>query len=82
MRYVAPCVFGKSYDTTPTPTQYQGLTNWYVIPLGWVCRRNDDGTMTASPNKDFSNPTFDVKIDTDGFMKFQSMGYNAQTTPI
>ena len=83
MRYCLPIVFGKSpWDTTPTPTNYQGLVGWYIVPKAWFCRQNADGTITTSPNQDFSNPTFDVKVDTDGYMKFQSMGLNAQTTPI
>ena len=79
--YQKPWVFGKSYNLTPTPTAYQGLTNWYIVPNGWFVRQNEDGTRTASPNADFSNPTYDVKTDTDGFMKFQSMGLNAYKTP-
>ena len=82
MRYTPPTIFGKSpNDITPIPTNYQGLTNWYQVPLGWFTRRNEDGTITASPNADFSKPTYDVKTDTDGYMKFQDLGFNAIITP-
>jgi len=80
MIYTPPCVFGKSFNVTPTPSNYQGLQGWYQVPCGWFCRRNDDGTISASPNKDFSNPLYDVKVDTDGYMKIQNLMWNAQTT--
>lgn len=62
--------FGKSYDFRPQPSNYQGMQGWYQVPGGWFARRNEDGTISASPNSDFSNPVYDVKIDIDGFMKF------------
>jgi hypothetical protein len=83
MSYCQPPIFGKSpWDLTPRPTNYQGCTGWRIVPCGWFTRRNADGTITASPNADFSAPNYDVKTDTDGYMKFFSMGIIAQTTPM
>jgi hypothetical protein len=72
-----PTIFGKSYNTVPIATNFQGLSGWYIVPGGWFCRQNADGTITASPNSDFSSELYDVKVDADGFMKFQNLLWNA-----
>jgi hypothetical protein len=81
MALTDPIIFGKTIGGYPTPTNYQGLTNWYQVPNSWFCRRNANGTVSASPNQDFSSPVYDVKTDSDGYMKIQDLFWNAQVTP-
>jgi len=74
-----PCIFGKSpWDTVPQRWNFLGQQGWYRVPLAWFCRRNSDGTITASPNADFSQPTYDVLTNIDGYMVFQSLGLSTQ----
>lgn len=76
--YVAPTVFGKSTDTTPVRWNFLGQQGWWRVPLGWFTRQNADGTITASPNKDFSGYNYDVLINNDGYMVFFSATLNSQ----
>ena len=79
MRYVPPIVFGKSpWDKTPQQWNFLGQQGWWRVPLAWFTRQNADGTITASPNSDFSNPNFDVLVNNDGYMVFQDLGRNTQ----
>ena len=74
MRYQQPVVFGKNpTDLTPSRWNFLGQQGWFRVPLGWFARRNQDGTLTASPTNDFSGPKYDVQINNDGYMVFQSM---------
>lgn len=68
-------VFGdNSWDMTPQPWNFYGQTGtWYSVPLGWKVRTNDNGTMTASPNEDFSRPTYDAVLNVDGTLVFQDL---------
>jgi hypothetical protein len=75
--YKKPSVFGKSYNFTPTQSSYQGMNGWWIFPNGWFVRRNEDGTITGSPNSDFSLPNYDLKVDIDGYFKFQDLGLNS-----
>jgi hypothetical protein len=75
--YVPPVVFGKNLmDTVPQRWNFFGQPGWWSVPTQYFTRRNSDGTITASPNADFSNPTYDVKINNDGYMVFFSCGLN------
>jgi hypothetical protein len=76
--YVPPVVFGKSYDFTPKRWNYLGQQGWWSVPCGWFMRQNADGTLTASPNSDFSLPNYDVKINNDGYGVFFDAGRNTQ----
>jgi len=79
MRICKPHIFGKSpWDNTPTQWNFLGQIGWWRVPLNWFTRRNDDGTITASPNSDFSNPTYDVQVNNDGYMVFQDLGRSTQ----
>jgi hypothetical protein len=69
--------FGKSTDTVPQPSNFLGQAGWYQVPCGWFARQNADGTISASPNSDFSKPVYDVKVDQDGYMKFYSCMFDA-----
>lgn len=81
MRYVPPQIWNKSTDFSPLPTNFLGQTGWLQFPNGWFARRNEDGTMTGSPNADFSEPCYDLKLDLDGYLKYIDMGYLAKITP-
>lgn len=77
--YIKPVVFGKSPgDIYPQRWNFLGATGtdvmWYKVPLGWFTRQNSDGTITASPNSDFSAPTYDILTNVDGYMVFQTAG--------
>ena len=75
MRCVEPRIFGKSpHDTVPQQWNFLGMQGWYRVPLGWYARRNEDGTITASPNADFTPPLYDVLTNIDGYMVFQDLG--------
>lgn len=67
-------IFGdNSSDMTPKPYNYWGMSGFFSVPLGWKVRSNADGSLTASPNPDFTNPTYDVAINSDGTYVFQDM---------
>ena len=77
--YIPPVVFGKyPWEIHPQRWNFLGATGtdvmWYKVPLGWFTRQNADGTITASPNSDFSAPTYDVLVNIDGYMVFQTAG--------
>jgi|WetSurMetagenome_2_1015567.scaffolds.fasta_scaffold658338_2 hypothetical protein len=75
MSYVAPTVFGRyPNDVVPQRWNYQGMPGWWRVPFGWYVRSNEDGTVTASPNYDFTPPLYDVKTNIDGYMVFQDLG--------
>jgi hypothetical protein len=75
--YVPPTVFGASPgDTTPQRWNFLGQQGWWRVPLAWFTRNNGDGTITASPNSNFSAPTYDVRINNDGYMVFWDTGRN------
>jgi hypothetical protein len=77
--YVPPIVFGKSpWDTSPVPWNFLGQQGWWKVPLGWFTRQNADGTITASPNSNFSAPLYDVLVNIDGYMVFQSLSLSSQ----
>ena len=77
--YVPPTVFGKNpIDLTPQRWNFLGQQGWWRVPLGWFTRQNTNGTITASPNADFSIPNYDVQINNDGYMVFFSAGLNSQ----
>ena len=74
-----PIIFGKHpCDVVPQRWSFLGQQGWWRVPLGWFARQNADGTITASPNADFSNPTYDCKVNIDGYMVFQDLGRNTQ----
>ena len=61
--YVPPVVFGKNpQDNTPRRWNFFGQQGWWSVPATWFCRQNSDGTITASPNADFSKPNYDVNF--------------------
>lgn len=75
--YVPPVVFGVNpTDTAPQRWNYYGMQGWWRLPTRWFARRNADGTLTGSPNSDFSKPTFDLKVNNDGYLVFFSCGLN------
>ena len=75
----APCIFGKNpNDLTPQRWNFLGQPGWWRVPLGWFARREANGCITASPNSDFSNPTYDCQINNDGYMVFFDLGRNTQ----
>ena len=79
-QYTAPIVFGKyPNDLTPAPATFFGQLGWWTVPLGWFCRRESNGNITASPNSDFSKPTYDVLVDISGTMVFFDCGRNTQS---
>jgi hypothetical protein len=62
-------------DVTPQPASFFGqFGTWFSVPQGWFVRTNEDGTTTASPNSDFSQPTYDVSLNENWTMVFQSLG--------
>ena len=77
--YVPPVVFGKNpQDNTPRRWNFFGQQGWWSVPATWFCRQNSDGTITASPNADFSKPNYDVLRNIDGYFVFWSAGLNSQ----
>jgi hypothetical protein len=79
MQYTPPTVFGKNpNDTVPQQWNFLGQQGWWRVPLAWFCRQNANGTITASPNSDFSAPTYDVLVNIDGYMVFQDLGRSTQ----
>jgi hypothetical protein len=82
-RYVPPIVFGKHpMDVVPQRWNFLGQQGWWRVPLGWYARQNVDGTITASPNQDFSNPTYDCQVNIDGYMVFFTLGNPAPVTRV
>ena len=77
--YVPPRVFGKSpWDVNPVQWNFLGQQGWWKLPLGWFARQNADGTITGSPNADFSPPVYDILINIDGYAVFQDLGRSTQ----
>jgi hypothetical protein len=76
-------IFGdNSGDVIPQPYSFYGqYGTWFSVPLGWKVRTNENGTMTASPNADFSTPTYDAVLNIDGTLVFQDMFPQSQFPP-
>src|SRR5208282_2685601 len=70
-----PYVFGTHpCDVVPQAWNFLGMPGWFRVPLGWFARQNQDGTITASPNSDYSAPTYDCQVNIDGYMVFFTLG--------
>jgi hypothetical protein len=79
MRICKPQVFGKiPWDNTPVQWSLNGQQGWWRLPNAWFARRNEDGTMTGSPNADFSSPCYDLILDVSGYLVFQDLGRSTQ----
>lgn len=71
-----PIIFGQSDDVTPQPYSFFGQPGWWTVPCGWYSRVNANGTQSTSPNQDFSNPVYDVKMNADGTLVFYDVMRN------
>ncbi len=67
-------IFGQNpCDTIPQPYSFLGQPGWWTLPMQWHVRTNSDTSVTASPNADFSTPTYEIKTTPDGYMVFQDL---------
>lgn len=67
-------IFGQNpNDTVPQAYSFWGQPGWWILPTQWFVRVNADGTLTGSPNEDFSTPTYELKTTPDGYMVFQDL---------
>ena len=73
--------FGRDLsDVTPTQSGYFGQDGWYQIPPGYFCRFNaTDSRWEVSPNKDFSTPVYNGKINEAGYLVFFNTYWNRMT---
>jgi len=70
---------GGFYDqanTTPQPTNFWGMSNWYTVPTTWYIQGGNGSQWRVSPTWDFSNWVFDAKVNFDGTLVFQCQGFD------
>lgn len=61
------------------PLSFWGQSGWYLVPTTWFARTNSNGTITASPNSDFSSSVYDAVINESGYMVFQDLMASRQS---